>query len=391
MKLPNSIKIALDIFEKNGYEAYVVGGAVRDYLLGIKVSDYDLATNAKPEVIISLFKKYNMHTKGLKHGTVTVFINGEQIEITTFRIEDKYIDHRRPKTVKFINNLYEDLARRDFTINAFAYNKKLYDYFNGREDLQNRLIRCVGDSEARFSEDALRIIRALRFSAQLNFTIEENTRQAIFTHKDLLNHISSERITIELDKILNSNIENVLIPYFDVFKVIIPELEINQTKENLQIIKKLPKKKELLIAGLLYKVKDSQTILLRLKYSNKIIKNVLTILENANIKIKKDKINIKKILLDIDLNDFENIYTFQKAKGLKLNIDTELKEALDEDYRVEHLDIKGSDLIAFGVPKNEQIGIILRKLIIKVIEGKLSNNKEVLLNYVNKVLNDQKS
>ncbi|HHV96544.1 MAG TPA: HD domain-containing protein [Clostridiaceae bacterium] len=225
--LPNQIETALSILINNGYEAYIVGGCVRDILLGKIPKDYDITTNALPQQIITLFKNYHIIDKGLKHGTVTVIIDGMPIEITTYRIDGKYSDNRHPDNVNFTGNLKEDLKRRDFTINAIAYNHNhgIVDYFGGRFDIEKRIIKCVGEPDRRFGEDALRILRALRFSAELNFTIEENTARSIHKNKELLRNIAVERIAGEFSMILCAEgAESVVYEFTDVFGVFIPEI-----------------------------------------------------------------------------------------------------------------------------------------------------------------------
>ncbi|HHU56410.1 MAG TPA: CCA tRNA nucleotidyltransferase [Acholeplasmataceae bacterium] len=378
MQLPNYVKTALHIIKAAKYKAYIVGGAVRDYLLGLTPSDFDIATNAKPQEIIKLFSSYFLITQGIKHGTITVFIDHQPIEITTFRIEEDYIDFRRPGKVEFVDDLYLDLSRRDFTINALAYDEKVIDYFNGENDLKNKIVRCVGDPNLRFQEDALRILRALRFACQLNFSISEETKKALIKNKELLRNISYERINIEFNKMLLSDISRVINPYFDVFKVFIPELHINQIKENTNIIKKLPENIILRLSGFLYHIKNPDIILQRLKYPKKIQKNVLTILKYCDYKISSDNFEISKLLLDISLEDLKRIVTFKNACGDYLQIDYENVKV----YTLKDLKIKGSDLISIGIPKNEQISLILRELLILVIENKIINDRSVLLNYV---------
>ena len=201
MKLPGYVKEIIEIYHRAGYEAFVVGGCVRDYLLGKEPHDYDIATNALPEVTIQLFD--HVILTGLKHGTVTVLSN-ESVEVTTFRLESEYKDHRHPETVCFVNTIEEDLSRRDFTINAMAYNdiRGLIDPFHGQIDLEKRKIRCVNDPDTRFKEDALRMLRAHRFAAKLNFEIEEHTKLAIEKNSSLLRYISIERIRSELVEIM---------------------------------------------------------------------------------------------------------------------------------------------------------------------------------------------
>lgn len=227
MEIPSYVKRAVEILNKNGFEAYAVGGCVRDSLLGKTPHDWDMCTNALPEEICESFKDFHVIETGLKHGTVTVRIEHNSIEITTYRTDGEYIKHRKPEQVKFVSNLEEDLSRRDFTINALAFSEKsgIVDLFGGVEDLKNGVIRCVGKSERRFDEDALRILRALRFSSTYAFEIEENTSLAIHKMKDLLLEISHERVREELLKILcGKNVLEILENYKDVIFTIIPEL-----------------------------------------------------------------------------------------------------------------------------------------------------------------------
>lgn len=228
MNVSPSAKKAIDILIKNGYKAYAVGGAVRDAYLNRTTSDTDVTTQATPSKVTELFSNYRVIPTGLKHGTVTVIIDGEQIEITTFRLDGNYSDNRRPDNVRFVSDVTEDLKRRDFTVNAMAYNEYegLIDPFGGRADADNKIIRAVGDADVRFEEDALRILRALRFSATLGFDIEEKTAAAAIRKANLLKNVSSERILAELTKLITGNyVEDVLIKFKEIFFVIIPELK----------------------------------------------------------------------------------------------------------------------------------------------------------------------
>ena len=204
LQITLKVKKILDVLETAGYEAYAVGGCVRDSLLGRTPDYWDITTQAAPEKVKELFAR-TVDT-GLAHGTVTVLLSGEGFEVTTYRIDGEYEDGRHPKEVIFTASLKEDLKRRDFTINAMAYNPKtgIVDYFHGKEDLENKIIRCVGDPIERFTEDALRILRAVRFSAQLGFSIEEQTKKALRVIAPNLKLVSAERIQVELVKLLIS-------------------------------------------------------------------------------------------------------------------------------------------------------------------------------------------
>lgn len=230
MILPENISCALDMLESAGHEAWVVGGCVRDSLMGIIPHDYDITTSALPAETEQVFAGYRLIETGLKHGTVTVLADGSPIEITTYRVDGEYRDSRRPERVTFTRNIRDDVSRRDFTMNGIAYNPRqgYFDEFGGAEDIKAGVIRCIGKPEKRFREDALRILRGLRFSASLGFEIEENTARAMHDTRELLNKISAERVFSELCGLLTGrnshrNIFRVLTEFRDIAAVIIPE------------------------------------------------------------------------------------------------------------------------------------------------------------------------
>ena len=228
MKLTKGSKEVIKKLNNANFKGYVVGGTCRDHILNRPVTDVDVTTNATPEQILEVFKEYKIYETGLKHGTVTVNVDGEMIEITTFRKDGDYLNNRRPVVVEFVDDLKEDLLRRDFTINAICYNEEegFIDLFGGLEDCKNKIIRAVGNADDRFCEDALRILRALRFCSTLSFKIEEKTSKAIIKNRHLLNNISKERIYVELTKILlGDNVEQVLLEYKQVFFTLFPSLE----------------------------------------------------------------------------------------------------------------------------------------------------------------------
>ena len=227
MYLPPYIQTALQILKEHGAQGYAVGGCVRDALLGLTPHDYDLAVNVPPAVTEACFIGYKVIETGLKHGTVTVVLEGHNVEITSFRTEGAYTDGRRPDSVYFTADPAEDLSRRDFTVNAMAYAPEtgLIDLFGGQEDLKNKVLRCVGAPEQRFNEDALRILRALRFAAALGFAIEEQTAAAVHAYAENLTHVSAERIFAELKKLLQGVCaEPILKEYRDVLRVCVPAL-----------------------------------------------------------------------------------------------------------------------------------------------------------------------
>ena len=225
--LPSYVSLALEKLNNHGFEAYVVGGCVRDSLMGRAPNDWDITTDALPEQLLSTFAEYRVIPTGLQHGTVTVLIDDHPLEITTYRIDGTYSDNRHPDSVSFTRSLREDLARRDFTINALAYHPQtgIVDHFSGLADLDNRQIVCVGDPEKRFTEDALRILRALRFSAQFGFPIEKMTAKAIHRLAPLLRRIAVERVQSELVKLLcGEYVRDVMLAFPDVIGIILPEI-----------------------------------------------------------------------------------------------------------------------------------------------------------------------
>lgn len=229
IKIPKDVKAVMDILTNGGYKAYVVGGCVRDSIMGREPNDWDVTTDASPDRIKELFSDFRTVDTGIKHGTVLIVSGKTPVETTTFRIDGEYSDNRHPDEVTFTKNVCDDLARRDFTINAMAYNKTegIVDPFGGQEDIKKQIIRCVGDADTRFNEDALRIMRAVRFSSVLGFTIEEKTAESIIKNENLLSGIASERIISELMKLLcGDNVLNVLTEFRSIIGVFMPELKL---------------------------------------------------------------------------------------------------------------------------------------------------------------------
>lgn len=398
INIPQNPKFIIDTLENNGFEAYIVGGCVRDQLLGKKVSDFDITTNAKPNEIKSLFKR-TIDT-GIKHGTVAIVMKDKDTssfsnyEVTTFRIEGEYKDGRHPDKVEFVEDLYKDLSRRDFTINALAYNDKtgLIDKFDGLSDLNNRLIKAVGNPIDRYNEDGLRILRSIRFAAKLSFNIEKDTLEAINVCKSNLSKISKERIQIELTKILISDNPSYIKYIFDygLDKYITTDFD----KLN---IKNLYKTDDIVLAysSLLYDNIDiCYDILKELKFDNDTIKNVENILKskidfinivtNTEVKSNVDskKYLYKKIIYNIG---YENIYKLLKLVSFKESIDLNNDFAIikeieqnNEPIFISQLDINGNDLISLGLSGIE-IGQALNSLIDIVHKDKNLNKKSVLL------------
>ncbi|HHZ01380.1 MAG TPA: CCA tRNA nucleotidyltransferase [Tissierellia bacterium] len=393
INIPKEVKTALNILHNNNFEAYIVGGCVRDSLMGKAPTDWDITTSAKPDEIIKCFSEYRTIETGIKHGTVTVVISKMPIEITTYRVDGKYSDNRRPDEVFFTRDISFDLKRRDFTINALAYNEReIIDLFGGIEDIKNKIIKCVGDPSERFNEDGLRILRALRFASVLEFSIEKNTARSIFENKNLLQNISRERINIELNKlIMGNNFYEIMYSYRDVVVVFLPGIEVFSKEElvyrlnSMKILNTLA----LRLAILLHGIEFPEKVLMDLKYDNKTIKTVKLLTENIDEKIYPDSINIKRWLNKIGPTNLKMLINIKRAlfkeeKEDLLQIETIMNGIIESNqcYSLKTLAVNGKDLIEAGVPKGKKIGIVLEDLLNKVIEGKLENNKESLMNYV---------
>lgn len=393
IKIPKEVETVLNILHENGFEAYVVGGCVRDSIMGKIPSDWDVATSAKPNQILLCFNNRKTIETGLKHGTVTVVINKMQIEITTYRIDGEYSDNRRPDEVLFTDKIKLDLRRRDFTINALAYNKSgIIDLFGGLDDINNKFIKCVGAADERFNEDGLRILRALRFASVLNFDIEENTSSSIFRNKALLNNISMERINIEFSKlIMGSNYRKILIEYREVIEVFLPEIRV-LTKDELEYrlnAMKVLNSLFLRLTVFLYNINSTDKILMNLKYDNKTIKTVKILVENINGRIYPVPVNVKRWLNKINYVNLNYLIKIKKSLFDSEFYELEETEKIMNEiirtkqcYSLETLAINGQDLIDAGVPKGKNIGIILDILLNEVIEGKLVNEKDSLLNFI---------
>lgn len=396
INIPTDVKEIIDDIYENGYEAYIVGGCVRDSIVGIKPNDYDITTNAKPTDTISIFKNYKIIETGIKHGTITLIKNKNEYEITTYRIDGTYADNRRPEYVEFTRDIIQDLKRRDFTINSIAYNHKvgIVDAFDGIEDINKKIIRTVGNPDERFKEDGLRIIRAVRFSSKLNFKIDNKTLESIYENIKLIKNISSERIQEELNKILLSNYpEKIYILYdakmFDIF-------EMKNVKMNKNDLAKLKSSKKDLVIRLsifmyiLGDINESKKILELLRYSNKIKSQCITILDNLDNKIIDDKVSIKIYLKEIGHESLNYLLYVKKVLDMEFEkkyydkINNLIKE-IDlnkECYSLKELALNGRDLNALGY-KGKEIGEKLNFLLYNVIENPNINNKTDLINIIN--------
>ena len=360
---------ALSLLNEKGYEAFVVGGAVRDLLLDKDVYDYDITTNASPNAIRMVFADYNRYDLGRKHGTVTVIIDKDKIDITPYRKEDNYSDHRHPDLISFSSDLKEDLSRRDFTINAMCMDKdsKIIDMFNGIDDLEHKLIRCIGDPHKRFDEDALRILRAIRFKTKLNFNIEKNTDENIHKSKDLLNYISEERKKEELLRILSErNGFKAINEYLDVFNTFMPfehiERRINNFSDPLY--------------ALAYLLIDIQADLKKLKYSNSEIRLINILIEASKIDISND-CEFIECLSSIYQKD---ILTFLEEYHHK-DLQERFRKLRKHMVFLKTLKITGEEIMAYGYEKT-RIAKVKQKLLNLIHHKKLNNTSYALNKYL---------
>ncbi|WP_257615738.1 CCA tRNA nucleotidyltransferase [Helicobacter pylori] len=381
-ELEEGLKELFDIYEKSPHELYLVGGCVRDYLMGITPKDYDLTSNALVNESKELLLKrhFRVLETGIKHGTITALKNHQSYEITTFRMEKGHIKHRKPKELVFSARLTDDLKRRDFSMNAIAYSptKGLIDPFKGRSAIKNQTIECVGEARLRFFEDALRILRVLRFSATLGFKIAASTKRAVFACKDLLKHLSKERLQSELNKLLmGKNAYEVAKEYQEIL-----ELVIQEKIENLGFLKNAPLNLELRLLGFF----KHQKSLENLRYPKKTCvlfskakechKAFFNIHSKTGLKFLLKNYDLEPFNLALDFYALENPKRALKIKGL-------LKEIFDsnEPFKKEHLALKGGTLQSLGY-QHQKIGEILNACLNSVIENPKNNALEWLIEWV---------
>ena len=436
MELQAGAEKLISLLTGAGFEAYAVGGCVRDFLLGRPCDDIDITTSATPFEVERVLDENGIKyfETGLKHGTVTALVEGVSFEVTTFRKDGEYFDSRHPESVSFVRDIRFDLSRRDFTMNAIAYNgeKGYVDLFRGVDDINNKLIRAVGDANKRFNEDALRIMRAIRFSSQLGFEIEKGTKEAVFRNKELLKNISSERLFTELKKLLMGDYAcEVLLEYREVIAVFIPEItpcfdfpqnnswHIYDVWEHIcHSVRAGEKIPEVRLALLFHdigkphcKTTDSRgdhfyghpeisaelcrDILKRLRASNELLNTVETLVRYHDIRLKDNKKQIRKWLSKLGEEVLRLQLKVRRADMLAQNPDKtgeelgglyRLELLLDdvinekEPYAVSDLAVNGFDLINIGF-RGRAIGDMLQTLIALVIDEKLCNTKEELLNF----------
>ena len=395
INIPNDVKNIIDKIYECGYEAYIVGGCVRDSIIGIKPNDYDITTSATPKQVKSIFKGYKIIETGIKHGTITIINNKNEYEITTFRIDGDYKDNRRPENVEFTNDIEKDLQRRDFTVNAIAYNHKrgIVDKFNGLNDIDKKIIKTVGNPDERFKEDGLRIIRAVRFSSKLNFEIDEKTLKSIYKNINLIKNISVERIQEEFNKILISDFPQKMYILYDakLFEV----LNIKNVKINKHDLEKLNfSKKDLILRLIIFiyilgDINESKRILNLLRYSNKIKKQCIEVLEKIDDKITDNKVGLKIYLKEIGDESLNYLLEAKKIidKEFKEKYYQKIKEIINqikknnECYTLKSLVLNGKDLEVLGY-KGKQIGEMLKILLNNVIENPNLNNKKDLIKII---------
>ena len=381
--LPNSIRYVLSTLLSKGYTAHIVGGCVRDTLMGRTPSDYDVTTNALPEQIMGCFSGIGFILSGIRHGTVALKLNDEIIEVTTYRIDGEYKDNRHPESVIFTDRIEDDLARRDFTVNAMAISAdgELCDPFNGINDIQQKIIRCVGDPDKRFEEDGLRILRALRFASVLSFNIENHTSSSICKNKSLLHNISSERIQSELFKLLTGdNAAQVLQKYRNV----LCECFECSHAAYMERIDSLPKDVVLRLAALLYGTQSPKQSLQILKVSNSVYNDVMFILENCDSLTDMTDTDITKLFGIYGEHLFGKLICFSAfVTGMKDSRAERIAEKIIRENapcKLKDLAITGEALLAIGL-HGSNIGKCLSAMLTDVIEGKVANNTAELTAY----------
>ena len=446
IRLPIEVKFILDTLESYGHEAFVVGGCIRDCLMGKIPNDWDICTSAIPSEIVDIFSEHSIIQTGIRHGSVTLMINLQMLatthnglegrkkyDITTYRKESNYIDNRHPDSVEFIAEIKQDLARRDFTINALAFNPRtgIVDYFNGILDIQKHIIKAIGNADERFTEDALRILRALRFASTLEFKIDIDTDSAIFKNKNLLHNLSAERVANELNKLLlGDGAGKVINQYLFVIDEVLPDLVpikrfsekhfYNRTDILSHTLNSLDFASKNLIIRLVILFHDSGIpfchlkknctshlnehskmseriafkTLSKLKYDTNTIKIVSELILYHNVTILPEKKDIKRWLSRLGEDKFRQLLEVKKAISLTYSLFTQENvvflyetinglfiEILDQKlcFSLKDLAINGKDLVSIGIPEGVEIGQILKQLLDKVIDDEIENNYDILI------------
>ncbi|WP_249300123.1 CCA tRNA nucleotidyltransferase [Feifania hominis] len=433
--IPDGVRQVLGRLTGLGFEAHLVGGCVRDLLMGREPHDFDVATSALPEQVKCALCGLRVIETGLRHGTVTALAGGQAVEVTTYRVDGGYSDGRHPDSVRFTDELTQDLARRDFTVNAMALSPKgeLVDPFGGRDDLGRRLLRAVGEPAHRFEEDALRILRALRFGSVLGFAIEADTARAVHECRALLERVSAERIAAELVRLLcGQDAREILLEYPDVLGVFVPELlpmvgfeqrskyhlydVYTHTVEALAAVRPVP---VLRLSLLLHDVGKPETftlgrdgaghfyghalrgsemardILRRLRFDNETVDTVCELILSHDIPIERSERAVRRwlgrlgekrlrLLLEVKRADNAAHAPGVSSRAQQLDeVESILARVLEQGacFCLRDLAVKGGDLIALGIPPGPGLGALLQKLLDAVIEGRCQNERDVLLGY----------
>lgn len=438
MQIPEVVSQIIERLEQAGHEAWIVGGCVRDALLGIQPHDWDLCTSALPQETAACFPDDPIFRMGEKHGTITVRIQHENYEITTYRTEKNYMDHRRPEQVKFVSNIREDLIRRDFTVNAMAYHPQrgLCDLFGGQADLQAGIIRCVGNANQRFTEDALRILRGLRFAATYQFRIDAETVQGMKQQAYLLEQISRERIFVELQKLLSAKVPSDYFRGFEsVWNVIFPEFAPMQDcmqnhpfhdktvwEHSLAVLDAVPNVLELRLAALFHdmgkpscKTTDekgtdhfyghpavsetmARSILNRLRTSKQIREDVCFFVKYHDVNLPEDQKQMRHFLSKYGKESGLMLLQLHQAdnKGQSAYAQEQLREKIKTAFSLyetcvaesdcfsrKDLAVTGKDLLQIGIPADQRLGRVIDHILEEVLSGKLQNKKSCILQYVN--------
>ena len=385
----------LERLEDSGYKAYLVGGCLRDMMMGRQPHDFDIATSAKPETVMSIFSDFEVIPTGIKHGTVTVMVDGEPIEITTFRKDSDYSDGRRPDSITFTDKVEDDLSRRDFTINAMAFglDGEIVNPFGGKSDIKSRVIRTVGSAEERFSEDGLRILRAIRFASVLGFTIEKETAEAIHKLSRMLDKVSFERVFSEMSKIILSEKPSIQLREFkDVFSRVAPELaEIKDFEHTLETLDRVEPELALRFTVLLHTLGEEQaeSVLRKLKSDGATIQKVTKLVRFFDTDIDSSKVAVKKLMSEIGESDFFSLVKLKIADEPKKTAEFEKAKQIAEKviadkecFKLKDMAVKGDDLIKSGMAMGPEIGKTLNMLLDKVISEEVANDKDSLMQII---------
>ena len=438
ISLPPQVQFAITRLEQSGFDAYIVGGCVRNTLLGLPVNDWDMTTSARPEEMKECFSELRTIETGIQHGTLTVLVDGMPLEITTFRDDGEYLDNRHPVGVTFSRRIEEDLCRRDFTVNAMAYHPErgLVDLFDGQADLNEKRISCVGDPEKRFYEDGLRILRALRFASVLDFSIATDTAEAVHACRHLLKNIAAERIREEFCKLIcGAGAVRILREYHDVIGVFLPELErcvgfeqnskyhcYDVFEHTLHALELAPSHLMIRLAVLLHDigkplcytedengghfkghgdagVEIVKDVMKRLRFDNKTAARVTALVDYHDREIPATEKSVKRLMNRFSDEDISILMEVKRCDRLahakeyseppkaifEIPRIVEKLRAEDACLTLKDLKIGGEDLMAMGVPKGKQIGVILNSLLEQVLDGELENDREALLGAAKKI------